>query len=287
LSSCSPETARNFVGREGNTVSISGEINKIISAAPSNTEIIVDLGLADRLVAVDKYSLEVEGIDQNLPLIDFFFPDAEAILGINPDVIISHGHNNLGAGDDPFKLIREAGIPVVYIPVSPDIDGICNDIEFIADVLNVSDRGKALVESMRRQLEDIAAIGRTIEDKKTVYFEISSDPSPASVGRNTYLDHFISIIGAENIFADQSGIVFPGVESILNRNPEVIVTVTNDQYDPVEKMKTRDGFEHVTAVKNDAIYLVDADSTSRPSAHILVALKQMAKAVYPDKYETL
>jgi iron complex transport system substrate-binding protein len=287
LSSCSQKTAKTFVDREGNTVSISGEINKIISAAPSNTEIIIDLGLADKLVAVDKYSLEVEGVDQNLPLIDFFFPDAEAILGINPDVIISHGHNNLGAGDDPFKLIREAGIPVVYIPVSSDIDDICRDIEFIADVLNVSDRGKALTASMRRQLEEIAAIGRTIEDKKTVYFEISSDPNPASIGRDSYLDHFITIIGAQNIFADQNGIVFPGVESILNRNPEVIVTVTNDQYDPVEKMKARDGFEHVTAVKDDAIYLVDADSTLRPSTHILVALKQMAKAVYPDKYETL
>ncbi|MDR2096103.1 MAG: ABC transporter substrate-binding protein, partial [Treponema sp.] len=57
LSGCNQKTARLLVDRGGNTVSISGEINRVISTAPSSTEIIVDLGLADRLVAVDKYSL--------------------------------------------------------------------------------------------------------------------------------------------------------------------------------------------------------------------------------------
>jgi iron complex transport system substrate-binding protein len=287
LSACGQKTARLLVDRGGNTVSISGQINKVISTAPSSTEIIVDLGLADKLAAVDKYSLDIEGVSQELPLIDFFFPDAEAIIGINPDVIISNGHNNLGAGDDPFKLIREAGIPVVYVPLSPSVEGICQDIEFIADMLNVGDRGAALSESLRGQVDAIAAVGKAIENKKTVYFEISPAPNLVTIGRNTYLDQFISIVGAENIFADQIGVIFPGVESILVRNPDVIIAMVSEQYHPVEEIKSRDGFEHITAVQNNAIYLVDANSASRPSARILGALKQMAKAVYPDKYEAL
>jgi iron complex transport system substrate-binding protein len=287
LSSCNQRSARLLVDRGGNTVSISGEINKVISSAPSSTEIIVDLGLADKLAAIDRYSLDIEGVDQNLPLIDFFFPDAEAIIGINPDVIISNGHNNLGAGDDPYKLIREAGITVVYIPVSPDIDGIYQDIEFIAELLNVSDRGKALTASMKNQIEEIAAIGRTIEDKKTVYFEISPAPTLVTIGHDTYLDSFITIIGAENIFGDQMGVIFPGAESLLERNPDVIITAGGGQDDPVAELKSREGFDHVTAYRNNAIYLVDSNSASRPSTRILLALKQMAKAVYPDKYEAL
>ncbi|MFP3040943.1 ABC transporter substrate-binding protein [Treponema primitia] len=285
LSGCGQKTARLLIDRGGNTVSISAQINKIISTAPSSTEIIADLGLADKLVAIDKYSLDVEGVNQDLPQIDFFFPDAEAIIGISPDIIISNGHNNLGAGDDPFKLIREAGIPVVYMPLSPDIEGICQDIEFMADMLNVQDRGKELVRSFKAQVEEIAAIGRTIENKKAVYFEISPAPDLVSIGHNTYLHEMMTIIGAVNIFADQIGVIFPSAEAILDRNPDVIITNIQERYNPVEEIKNREGFVHITAVKNNAVYRVDNNSSSRPSARILLALKQMAKAVYPDRYE--
>jgi iron complex transport system substrate-binding protein len=287
LSACTQKTARLLIDRGGNTVSVSGRIDTVISTAPSSTEIIVDLGLADKLVAIDKYSLDVEGVDQNLTLIDFFFPDAEAIIGINPDIIISNGHNNLGAGDDPYKLIREAGIPVVYIPLSPDIGGICRDIEFMAEMLNVPERGRELARSLQGQVDEIAAIGETIKNKKTVYFEIEPPPNIASVGHTTYLDEMITIIGAVNIFADQMGVIFPGVEAILDRNPDVIITNIDKRYDPLDEIRSRTGFEHINAVKNNAVYLVDTNSAARPSAHILLALRQMAKAVYPDIYERI
>jgi iron complex transport system substrate-binding protein len=53
----------------------------------------------------------------------------------------------------------------------------------------------------------------------------------------------------------------------------------------LEEIRSRESFEHITAVQNNAIYRVDTNSSSRPSARILLALKQMAKAVYPDNYE--
>ncbi|MDR2740087.1 MAG: ABC transporter substrate-binding protein [Treponema sp.] len=285
LSGCGHKNARLLTDRGGNTVSVSGRIDRVISTAPSSTEIIVDLGMADKLAAIDKYSLDVGGVEQDLPLIDFFFPDAEVIIGIAPDIIISNGHNNIGSGADAFKLIREAGIPVVYIPLSPDIEGICGDIEFVADVLNVPERGRKLIQSLKDQVEDIAAVGRTIENKKTVYFEVSPAPDLVTVGRNTYLHEMITIIGAVNIFADQIGVIFPNAEAILNRNPDVIITNIPGGENSVEEIKNREGFEHITAIKNNSIYAVDTNSSSRPSARILPALKQMAKAVYPDKYE--
>jgi iron complex transport system substrate-binding protein len=285
LSGCGQKNARLLTDRGGNIVSVSSRIDRVISTAPSSTEIIVDLGMADTLAAVDKYSLDVEGIAPDLPLIDFFFPDAEVIIGIAPDIIISNGHNNLGSGADAFTLIREAGIPVVYIPLSPDIEGICGDIEFVAEVLNVPERGRKLVQSLKDQVEDIAAVGRTIEHKKTVYFEVSPAPDLVTIGRNTYLHEMITIIGAVNIFADQIGVTRLNAEAILNRNPDVIITNIPGGETSLEEIKNRAGFEHITAVKNNSIYAVDTNSSSRPSARILPALKQMAKAVYPDKYE--
>jgi iron complex transport system substrate-binding protein len=285
LAGCGGKNARLMTDRGGNTVSVPTQITKIISTAPSGTEIVLDLGLGDKLAAIDKYSLDVDGVNKDLPLIDFFFPDAEFIIGLDPDIIISNGHNKLGAGDDPFKLIREAGISVVYIPMSPGLDGICGDIEFVADILNVQDRGKELVRSFKEQVEEIAAVGRTIENKKTVYFEISPAPDIVTIGHETYLHDIITVIGAVNVFADQRGVIFPSAEIIVDRNPDVIITNLGDKFRPVEELKAREGFEHITALKNNAVYQIDTNASSRPSARVLFAIKQVAKAVYPDQYE--
>jgi iron complex transport system substrate-binding protein len=282
---CDKKDERIINDRGGNSVIISGPINKVISTAPSSTEIIVDLGMANKLAAVDKHSLDIDGVNQNLPLIDFFFPDAEVLIGLKPDLIISNGHNKLGAGDDPFRLIREAGIPVVYIPISSTIDGICEDIEFIADLLNVPDRGRDLTISLKAQVDEIASVGKTIENKKTVYFEISPAPELVTIGHTTYLHEIITLIGALNIFADQRGVIFPSAEVILDRNPDVIITNLDETFRPVEGIKTRDGFEFITAVKNNAVYQIDTNASSRPSGRIIFAVRQMAKAVYPKEYE--
>ena len=122
--------------REGNEVTMPNKIERIISTAPSNTEILVELGLADKLVAIDTYSSDVEGIPDDIEKIDFLNPDAEAIIGLEPDLIIASGHNKSGSSDDPFKLVKEAGISVVYIPSSESIQGIYDDINFIADITN-------------------------------------------------------------------------------------------------------------------------------------------------------
>ncbi|MDR0474332.1 MAG: ABC transporter substrate-binding protein, partial [Treponema sp.] len=62
------------------------QVNRIISAAPSITEIIIGLELAGNLIAVDKYSLNIEGVRKELPEIDFFYPDIEAIANLKPDI---------------------------------------------------------------------------------------------------------------------------------------------------------------------------------------------------------
>ena len=82
-------------------------------------------------MAIDKYSADVEGVNTEIPQIDFRNPDAETIIGLEPDIVIASGHNKVGE-NDPFQLIKEAGIPVVYIPSSYSIDGIYGDIEFMA-----------------------------------------------------------------------------------------------------------------------------------------------------------
>lgn len=285
LSGCSSQTDRMVTDREGTEVNIPTKIEKIISTAPSNTEVLMALGLGDKLVAIDKYSTDIEGINTELPQIDFLNPDAETIIGLEPDIVIASGHNKTGSAEDPFKAISEAGIPVVYIPSSDSIDGIYKDIEFIADVVNEKSKGKEIVDDMKAQVEEIKAIGDTITDKKSVYFEISPAPYLSSFGKSTFLNEMIEIIGAKNIFENEEGWVSPTAEAIIDANPDVIITNAGYMENPTEEIKSRDAWENINAIKNNEVYLVDQNASSRPSQNVIKALEQMAKAVYPEHYE--
>ena len=285
LSGCSSQTDRMVTDREGTEVNIPTKIEKIISTAPSNTEVLMALGLGDKLVAIDKYSTDIEGINTELPQIDFSNPDAETIIGLEPDIVIASGHNKTGSVEDPFKAISESGIPVVYIPSSDSIDGIYKDIEFIADVVNERSKGKEIVDDMKAQVEEIKAIGDTITDKKSVYFEISPAPYLSSFGKSTFLNEMIEIIGAKNIFANEDGWISPTAEAIIDANPDVIITNAGYMENPTEEIKSRDAWENINAIKNNEVYLVDQNASSRPSQNVIKALEQMAKAVYPEHYE--
>jgi iron complex transport system substrate-binding protein len=257
---------------------------RVISTAPSNTEIVAGLGLGDRIIAADRYSLGIPGIPAGTPEIDFFYPDPEVLVNLEPDIVIASEHNSFGAGEDPFKLLAGMGIPVLYVPTSQSIAAIRQDIMTIASSLGVAERGEDLIREMDREIEAVAAVGRAITRKKPVYFEISPFPNPVTMGRETFLNEMLEIAGARNVFADKTGWIAPSAEAILERNPEVILTNVSFIDDPLGEIKSRQGFADTAALRNGALYLIDADSSSRPTHRLTLALRQIALAVYPEYY---
>jgi len=283
---CKAEKGKKIIDRSGRTVTINGPVNRIVSTAPSNTEIITDLGQAHKLIAIDRHSVNVTGIPDGLPLLDFFYPDAEVIIKLEPDIIIASGHNPTGTGEDPFRLLREMGIPVVYISMSKSIDDIYRDIAFIADLLQVQEKGKEVIDLMKAQIAEVTQnVSQNVIHKKTVYFEISAAPDMMTFGKDSFIDDMISVIGARNIFGDEDWLVMPSAEAIIDRNPDVILTNVNYIDDPTGEIKSRPGFDHINAVINNRIYQIDTDSSVRPSTRIILALRQMAGAVYMEQYE--
>ncbi|MDR0554625.1 MAG: ABC transporter substrate-binding protein [Treponema sp.] len=290
VSSCARKTGqniteRNVTDREGIEVTIKGPLNRVVSTAPSNTEIIVDLGLAKKLVAIDVYSTNIEGLPDGLIQLDFMNPDAEVLVGLEPDIIIANGHNATGTGEDPFRVLREMGIPVVYIPMGQNIEDIYLDIAFVADLFGIQQQGEALIHSTREEVEKIRAATAAVEPKRSVYFEISEAPFMFTLGKGSFLHDMITVIGAINIFENDGTYVSPSAEAIIDRNPDVILTNVNYIDNPIGELKSRPGFEHINAVMNNRVYLIDMDSSSRPSARITLALRQMSRAVYPEVYD--
>lgn len=268
--------------RAGNEVEVPSKIETIISTAPANTENLVALGLANKIIAADEYSADVEGLSKDTKLMDFTTPDAEAIIELDPDIIVATEYN--GSSEDPYKAVKDAGICVVYIPSSNSIDGIYEDITFLADLFDVSDKGEEIISSMKSDIKEIQEIGSKIKDKKKVYFEIGPAPNLYSFGNSTFLNELIEIAGAENIFKDQESWISPSSESVIDANPDVILTNVNYVENPIDEIMKRDGWENITAVKEKAVYSIDTNSSSRPTPNVIKALKEMAKAIYLDEY---
>lgn len=269
--------------REGNEFTVPKKLERIISTAPSNTEVLVGLGLSDKLVGVDKYSKDIDGVSENITKFDFRNPDAETIISLQPDLIIASGHNREGS-EDPFKVLKEAGIPVAYIPSSDSVEGIYGDIEFIAEVTGKQSEGKKMIDDMKAEVAKIKEISDKITDKKKVYFEIGSSSKLFSFGNKTFLNELITIVGAENILGNEEGWISPSEEAVITANPDVILTNEGYLEHPTQLIAKRPGFETINAVKNNEIFLIDQNASSRGSQHVIKALKEIAKAVYPEQY---
>lgn len=93
----------------------------------------------------------------------------------------------------------------------------------------------------------------------------------------------IEIVGAKNIFGNENSWISPSPEAVVKANPDVILT-NEPTSNAIDNIKTRDGFQEVTAVKNNNVFTIDNNSSSRPSQNILKALKQIAKSIYPEEY---
>lgn len=286
---CSKE-AKEMTDREGNEFKLPEDIKTIVSTAPSNTEVLMALGLGDKLVAIDKYSSDIEGINADLPQIDFRNPDAETLIALQPDIIIASGHNKAG-DEDPFALLKEAGITVVYIPSSSSIDGIYGDIEFMAEVTGTEKQGKEIVNTMKKDVDAIKEIGSKITDKKNVYFEIGAGSGLFTFGNETFLNEMIEVIGATNIFGKETSWITATPEAVLDANPDVILANTPGTNEAgktaIEDIVSRDGWDTITAVTNGDVHQIDKNTSSRGSQNIVKALKEMAKAVYPDEFKDI
>ena len=134
----------------------------------------------------------------------------------------------------------------------------------------------------------VGATGETITEPKTLLFEISPVPYLYSFGTGVYLNEMIELIGAKNVLADQEGWLSVTEESAVAANPDVILTSDNfSNEDPVAEILGREGWQNVTAVAEGQVAYIDNAASSLPNHHIVDALVEMAKAVYPDAYAEL
>ncbi|MCL2287357.1 MAG: ABC transporter substrate-binding protein [Firmicutes bacterium] len=263
-------------------VSENNRNNRIMSVGPAITEILVDLGLGERIIAADNFSAFIPGVPSNLEFVlDMWVPDMEAILALAPDTLLFTDMFNLDGV--VLELLVQSGTHVVRVPQHNNIAGIIENIHFIAREMDVLPAGEELTQSMMAEIEQVRTISANISNKRTVYFEI--DPTPFTFGQGSFMQEILEIIGAVNIFADSIPWTVIADEQILAHNPDVILTNVGWMDNAVNELKSRPGWDSLYAVINNRVYLIDENTTSRDNHNIVQAMWQIARAVYPEYFD--
>jgi iron complex transport system substrate-binding protein len=238
------------------------------------------LGLADKIVAADSYSADIAGIDPAVCTLDIQNIDVNSILALNPDLIIISGMSVRG-DEDPYTLLRDMGANVIYIPMSNTIEGIKLDIEFIGQMTGKNSRAATLISDINTKVfevrEKVAGL-----PKPKVYFEIQAEQQLISCGSDTLINELIEIAGGENIYTDESGRIMNSPESVIEGNPDFILS--SAVYTGglgIDEIRYRNGWANIPAVRNGQIYAVNQNAVSRPSQNIVDGLEEIAGILHP------
>ncbi|MBR4431145.1 MAG: ABC transporter substrate-binding protein [Clostridiales bacterium] len=286
-----PSTAESdMLDRAGNGIVLPEKIDKIVSMAPSTTQVLIEIGLADKIIGIDTNSLTyADKLDPNVAQFDMMSPDCELIASLEPDIVFTSGMSSVG-GTSPFQSLIDSGICVADIPSSASIADIAEDIRFIGIVTGKESEAEDLVEAMTLYISAVEDIAKTVPEGETktvlLMMNVPSAEYPTiyTVGTGTYMDEMFGIIGAKNAFGDQEGWLAISIEEALAADPDVILMDCNWMPGADEAVKALEGWENVKAVKNGDVYQIDEDLCSRPNHHVAEACAEWARCIYPDQF---
>ncbi len=265
-----------------NKVEFKQEPTKIVSLMPSNTEILFALGLDDHVIGVtdnDTYPEaatkkdKVGGMELNI----------EKIISLKPDAVFAHGMIAESAKSG-IQQLRDAGIPVFVVKNASNFDETYDTIKTIGKITNRSAKADQIVEDMQAKVKDVQAKVADVK-KRNVFVENSDEPEIYTAGKDTFMQEILNLANVKNVADDQSGWFKIDPEEIIKRDPDVYLITYNYVPNIVEKVKKRQGFKDLKAIKNDRVVQVDPDKTSRPGPRLAEGLEEVAKAVYPEAFK--
>ena len=255
---------------------------RIVSLAPSNTEILFALGLGDKVIAVtDMCDYPEEA--KTKPKLSGFEPSIEFIVGLNPDLV-------LAIGEYPELISKLEAVGLAVVALRPrGIGGIIANIELIGRVTGTEKEARVLAANLTQRVEAITSHTEAISSRPRVFYVVSVDPDPScpwTAGPGSFIDELITLAGGQNIAHE---VLAPwvqlSVEHILSADPEVIIVANGKHGLSIEDVSRIPGWNSMTAAKRGAIYEVDSDLGTRPGPRIVQGLEQMARIIHPKLFQ--
>jgi iron complex transport system substrate-binding protein len=275
LTACSPsgQTPPRYVFDDlGRLVAINGTPQRIVSLAPSNTEILFALGLGDRVVGVTDYCDYPPEALNKTKVGGYANPDIEKIVALNPDLILA-GYGN------PIEVVYTlAGLNLtVYGIKTTDLDDLINDIRRVGEITDKAIEAQNLTSEMASEIQAVTNQTEALNQTPKVFYIIWNDPL-WTAGSGTFIDELIEKAGGVNICQNISGYAQISLEEVVARNPEIIITsqwVYDWALNSTELASTN-------ASQTGRIFPCDDNLVQRPGPRLVKGLEWFAHFIHPE-----
>jgi iron complex transport system substrate-binding protein len=293
MTACAPQAAPtadsvptqlSFTDGLGREITLAETPQRIVSLAPSNTEILFAVGAGSQVVGRDEFS-DYPAEAESIEVIGGSFGEynVEAIVALEPDLV-------LAAEINPPELVQQLedlGLTVYYLSNPTTLEGMYTNLEIVASLTghDVTE----LVDSLKARVAAIDEKIMILSSRINVFYEIdATDPTkPWTYGPGTFGDLLISRAGGYNIGGNAENDPYPqlSLEQIVASNPSVIILGDAMWGVTPESVVERPGWESIEAVKSNNIFPIDDNLISRPGPRLVDGLEQIAKLLRPGLIE--
>ena len=251
---------------------------RVVSLAPGLTEMVYALQAENKLVGATLYSNFPEAA-KNLPRIGSYVQlNLEKIVARKPDLCIAIKDGN------PLRIadaIKNLGIPVFALDPR-NIDQIMDAFLLLGDILGASKRAEELVTDMKNRIVSVKKKVTSSKDRPSVFFQIADIPIISS-GKDSYIDSLITMAGGSNIAGNMTGYPHYSWENIILLQPEVVIISSMAGGKSSELLKAAwQRWPEIPAVRNNRIYIVNADLFNRPTDRLISGLEILAQLLHPE-----
>jgi len=278
---CLPAVARQVTDQLGRQVVLSDDPQRVVSLAPSITEIIFALGQEHRLKGVTRFS-DFPSEAVNLPRVGSYVQlDLERIVALKPELCIAIKDGN------PVEVVeRLESLKIPVYAVDPrNLNAVMETILEIGKLLDASKTAKTLVEDMQYRIQRVRFRAAKASHHPGVFFQIGVSPI-VSVGTNTFIHELIVLAGGDNL--TKGPIPYPRFnrEQVLSLAPEVFIITSMARGEVFERVKLEwSRWSEMPAIKNRRIFLVDSNLFDRPTPRLVDGLELLGRLIHPELLE--
>jgi iron complex transport system substrate-binding protein len=269
----------------GQIVRLAQPAKRIVSLAPSNTEILFALGAGGQIVGRDQFS-DFPAQAKSLPSIATSMGNlnTEAVVALKPDLVLAAPT----LAPEQIQTLRNLGLTAFMVPNPTDFDGLYQNLENVGELTGRRPEAQALVGKLRVRVATLEQTLSKATNKPKVFYELDgSDPSkPWTAGPGSFIDMMIQMAGGQNAASGlRTSWAQISLEELVSQNPDVIILGDAAYGITVASVKARPGWTMMNAIRSGAVYAIDDNTVSRPGPRLVDGLEAMARLIHPELFK--